>query len=64
MPLVLLLHCRSLDVAVVPGGHEPTQEFVDWAVQQLGLAAGQVLFTPGSSSILDDDISSGELHMI
>jgi hypothetical protein len=53
--------CRSLDVVVLPGGHEPTQEFVGWAVQQLGLAAGQVLFTPGSCSILDDDISSGEL---
>jgi hypothetical protein len=45
---------------VLPGGHEPTQEFGDWAVQQLGLAAGQVLYTPGSCNILDDDISSGE----
>lgn len=59
--LLLLSRCRGLDLAVLPGGHEPTVEFVEWAVEVLGLDPGQVLYTPGQSYIMDEDM--GESHV-
>lgn len=45
---------------MLPGNHEPTAEFVTWAIRELGLSASQVLYTPGHSYVLDEDISSGK----
>lgn len=55
-----LLSCRSLDVIVLPGDHEATKEFASWVSRQLGLLPEQLLFTPTSSPVLDEGISSGK----
>lgn len=47
---------RHLDVVVVPGNHDPTQEFVQWVVDTLQLDPRQFVFTSGRSAMMDHDI--------
>lgn len=45
---------------VLPGNHEPTAQFAAWAWEQLGLKPQQVLFTAGSSYVMDEDMRAGK----
>ena len=48
---------RPKDVMILPGNHEPTQEFVNFMLPLLGLSSEQIIWTTGEHFALDEDIN-------
>jgi hypothetical protein len=54
---------RHLDVVILPGQHDATQEFAQWVISTLQLDPRQVVYTPGPSSPTDDGLGEwGRVH--
>eukprot|EP01041_Mallomonas_annulata_P005139 gene5139-10274_t len=47
---------KELDYIILPGGHEPTKEYVEFLISILGLNKNQVIWTSGANYRLDDDV--------
>ena len=52
------------DVIILPGGHEPTKEFWEFAKDMLGFDDDQAIFTSGDSKCLDHDMDDAVLNKL
>jgi hypothetical protein len=52
------------DVIILPGGHEPTKEFWEFAKDMLGFDDDQAIFTSGDSKCLDHDMDDAVLSKL
>lgn len=56
LPVRFLSVLRKNDIAILPGNHAPTKEYVDFIVPLLGLSHDQIIWTSGNSVSIDADI--------